>query len=234
MADRLNALPGPVLWRRGAWALVAGVGLLLAGAGQARAADVETRDFTIQVDGKAAGEYHMTIRRQDDGTVSLAAQSEVHVSVLLVNVYTYAYRGLEVWKGGRLQHFESSGKENGKPFVVTADADPAGLRVKANGEEHAARADVWTTSFWQLPPAQYRNQVVPLLRCDSGQESSGQMQQVGAERVKVAGQEQTCVHYRVMRDVPYELWYDGQERLVRQEWVSKGHRTVLELVRVGH
>jgi len=214
--------------------LLVGGALLLPVAGRAVAADVETRAFAIQVDGKQAGNYNMTINRKDDGAVSLAAQSDVHVSVLLVNVYTYSYRGLEVWKDGRLQHFESSGKENGKPFVVSADATAAGLTVKANGKEHAARADVWTTSFWQLPGAQYRNQAVPLLGCDTGQESTGRLNYIGVEKIKVMGQEQTCAHYRVLRDVPYEMWYDGQERLVRQEWVSNGHRSVLELVQIGH
>ena len=56
---------------------------------------------------------------------------------------------------------------------------------------------------------------------------------VGAERLKVAGQEQVCEHYRLMRDVSHELWYDAQDRLVRQEWLANGHRTVLELVHVG-
>ena len=37
-----------------------------------------------------------------------------------------------------------------------------------------------------------------------------------------------------MRDVPYELWYDAQEHLVGEEWTANGHRTVLELVNVGH
>jgi hypothetical protein len=209
-------------------------GFVLAGAGRAAADDVETRDFTIQVDGKPAGKYHTTIRRQDDGSISFAAESEVKVSVLLVNVYTYNYRGLELWKDGRLQHFESSGKENGKPFDVTANGDAAGLHVKANGQEHVAHADAWTTSFWQLPAAKYRNQAITLLGCDNGQERGSQLQFVGKERLKVGGQEQTCSHYRVTRDVPYELWYDAQERLVRQEWASNGHRTILEMVQVGH
>jgi hypothetical protein len=45
----------------------------------------------------------------------------------------------------------------------------------------------------------------------------------------VAGQEISCTHYCVNKDVPHDLWYDAQERLVRDEWVSSGHRTVLEM-----
>ena len=225
-------------WRRGRLALLvlvllAGGSLFLPGAGRAAAADAEVRDFTIQVDGKPAGDYHMTIRPQDDGSVSLSAESEVHVAVLLVNVYTYSYRGREVWKDGRLQHFESSGKENGKAFAVSADLGGGELHVKTNGQESVLRADVWTTSCWQLPDARLRNQAVALMGCDNGQLTIGQMQFVGSERLQVAGQEQACGHYRLMRDVPYDQWFDAQGRLVRQEWVSKGHKTVLELARVS-
>jgi hypothetical protein len=219
---------------RGASLLVVAVGILIANLCQAAAADVEVRDFVILVDNKQAGEYHVTIQSQDDGTTSLSAQSSVRVTVLAVPVYTYNYRGLEVWKNGRLQHFESSGRENSKVFNVSADAEGNALRVKANGHEHAARPDVWTTSCVQLPEAKFRNQAAPLLGCDSGQDVNGQLEYVGAEPVQVAGQKLTGAHYRVMKDVPHDMWYDGQERLVRDECVSGGHRSVLELTSVHH
>jgi len=215
------------------WAGAVGVlalGLGMAGLSGARAADVQERDFNILVDGKPAGTYHMTIQRQEDGTVTLSAQSEVKVSVLLVTVYSYSYRGQEVWKDGKLQHLESSGNEKGKPFTVQADVAADGLHVRANGQEHVARPDVWTTSCWQLPAAPYRNAAVTLLGCDNGQEISSSLQLVGTETIQAAGQTVTCTHYRVTKDVPHEVWYDGQERLMREEWVSaSGHRTVLEL-----
>jgi hypothetical protein len=48
----------------------------------------------------------------------------------------------------------------------------------------------------------------------------------------VAGQVQNVNHYRLSGKVAVDVWYDGSERLVRQEWVEEGHRTVLELARV--
>ena len=130
-------------------------GLLLPGLSAARAADNEVRDFDIQVDGKHAGDYHMTIRNLGGGTVTLAAQSDVKVTVLLVPVYTYSYQGLEVWKDGRLQHFESTGKENGKSFGIVANPGGSGMRIQANGRVYTTRPDVWTTSCWQLPDARW-------------------------------------------------------------------------------
>ena len=159
----------------GGWLLLVAGGWLIPGTGRAQAAEVETRDFAIEVDGKPAGNYHMRIERQNDGTVTLAAESEVQVKVLLVSVYSYAYHGLEVWKDGRLLHFESTGKENNKPFLVKADARPNGLHIRANGEEHTALPEVWTTSFWHLPRAEHRNKAVLLMGCDNGQEKLGSL-----------------------------------------------------------
>jgi hypothetical protein len=216
-----------------AWALLVGASLLLAGSGRATAADSEIRDFSIKVDGKAAGEYHMNIRHQADGSTLMSAASDVRVSVVLVTAYTYSYRGKELWKDGKLQRFESTGKENSKAFAVSGVAAGEGIHVKANGQESVIRSDVWTTSCWQLPAV--LNQAVSLMGCDNGQVTTGNLQFLGFERNTIAGQEQDCGHYRLMRDVPYEMWYDAQNRLVKQEWVSSNrHRTVLELTRISH
>ena len=94
------------------------------------------------------------------------------------------------------------------------------------------RACIWTTSCWQLPEARLRNGSIPLMGCDNGQETTGQLQYVGTGKITVAGQEQTCAHYRLLNKATHDLWYDGQERLVRHDWVADGHRTVLEMIRI--
>jgi hypothetical protein len=214
-----------------AW--LAAAALLALGLPRAGAADVETRTFSITIDGKKAGAYHMTIHRADDGTVTMNAQSDVRVTVLAVPVYTYSYQGQEVWKNGRLQHLVSSGKEKGKPFAVRAVLEGAALRVQANGQSRQAAADAWPTSCWQLPPPAYRNHTVTVLGCDTGLDHPSPLQYVGAEQLSLAGQSVPCTHYRVTKDAPHDLWYDARERLARDEWVTDGHRTVLELTAVG-
>ena len=144
----------------------------------------------------------MSIQRHDDGSVSLAAQSEVRLNVPPAPVYLCVPRsGRWNWMG-RLRHFESSGKENNKPFAVTAEAHAAGLHVKANGQEHTALPEVWTTSFWHLPAAEHRNRAILLMGCDNGQEKLGSLHYVREDTIKVAGHEQRCADYRVTRDVP--------------------------------
>jgi hypothetical protein len=212
-------------------------GLLAAGlalSAPARAADSEVRTFAISVDGTKSGDYKMTIATKDDGTVTMSGQADVNVKVLLVTAYSYSYNGVEVWKDGRLQRFESYATENGKRYAVNATAAGDKLRVKVNGQERLTRPDAWVNTYWRLPDAKYRDQSVPLLGCDYGLDDARELKFVGNEQITVNGQAMSCAHYRIMTEPSHELWYDGQERLVRQEWVSSGRKTVLELTGAHH
>jgi hypothetical protein len=219
-------------WGNVGGVLCAMVGLLGFDAGQAASAEVEARDFTITVDGKRAGDYRMNITRQDDGSLVMTGQADVRVTFLKIYHTTYAYRGTEVWKNGRLFKLDSSTNDDGTRYVVNAVADGENLRVKVNGQERLVRGDVWVTSYWHLAQARFRNQAVPLLDVDSGKEINGTLQLVGNQSLTVAGVVQSCTHYRVTGGVTADLWYDAQERLVRQEWMEKNLRCVLELNRI--
>jgi len=48
----------------------------------------------------------------------------------------------------------------------------------------------------------------------------------------VAGQSVSAAHYRLVGDVKVDLWYDAQDRMLRQDSLEDGHRTVLELTRI--
>lgn len=192
------------------------------------AAEVEARDFSITVDGKPSGAYHMNITRQDDGTLVMSGQADVRVKFLIYQS-TYAYRGTEVWKNGRLQKLDSSTNDDGKRYVVAAVAEGNNLRIKVNGQERITRGDVWVTSYWHLAEARFRNQAVPLIDVDNGKDLNATLQYVGTNALNVSGQVQNCVHYRVTGAVTTDLWYDAQERLVRQEWTERNLRCVLEL-----
>ncbi len=202
-----------------------------AGGSAARAADLETRDFVVRVDGKPAGEYHLTLHRQEDGVTQVSGDTDVDIRIFLIH-YTYRYRGREVWKGGRLQSFSSTCNDNGKRYEVSAVAEEGGLRVRVNGQERMARPETWLTSYWTLPDAKLREGAIPLLDADNGKELECRIQYVGAVQMPIAGQVQEVQHYRLTGRVQQDLWYDGANRLVRQEWVEEGHRTLLELVRI--
>ena len=70
----------------------------------APAADTEQRLYDVSVDGKPAGDFRLTVRTADDGTETATAVAAVNIRFILGG-YRYAYRGTEVWAGGRLRIF---------------------------------------------------------------------------------------------------------------------------------
>jgi hypothetical protein len=208
-------------------------GMLLAGlAIRASAADPETRSYAVLVDGNPAGNSQMSIRANDDGSVIVSSQADIQVKTSLLTMYSYSYRGTETWKNGRLQRLETKANDNGDRFVVVAAAETKGLRVKVNGREFLASSEVWTTSYWHLADARLRNRALSLLEPDSGKLLAGKLEMVEHARINVGGKPVSCVHYRVSGEAQAELWFDEQERLVRQEWLEDGHRTVLQLLTI--
>jgi hypothetical protein len=195
----------------------------------ATAQESEVRSFTVSIDGKKAGTYTLTVAPRSDGTILVTEQAEVRISYLVYN-YSYAFRGQELWRGNALQQMNTASNDDGKRYTLSAIAFNDGLHVTVNGQQHIARADAWPTTYWHLPPAERRNGPIILLDADTGRDLSARMQPVGANRINVGGQPQDCVHYRLTGQVTVDVWYDSQDRLVRQDSVEDGHRTVLELV----
>ena len=214
--------------------LLAAVALALCTLTRAAAADAEVRQFNNFIDGRYAGVYRMTITGQDDGTVTMEGEAKVDIRVLLVR-YTYSYRGREVWKDGRLLRFDSSTNDNGKAFTVAAVAEMDGLHITVNNRPRVSPLNTWVTTYWHLPEANARGTPLPLLDADSDRDLTGTLQYVGESQLPVAGVLQNCAHYRVTGIVPQvDLWYDAQERLVRQEWIEDNRRVVLQLAQVHH
>ena len=212
--------------------VVLGIVLAMCNSSPAAAADSETREFVVSIDGKKAGEFHMSVKQQDDGTMVMNGHADVKISYLVYN-YTYSYRGTEIWKDGRLQRLFSNANDNGKKLSVMATGDGDSLRITANGQQRKSRPDLWTTTYWHLVDAKFRNRGVPLLDADTGKEIAANLQHVGTSQINVNGSAQNCAHYRVTgRGVQADLWYDSQERLVRQESIEDGHKTLLELSRI--
>lgn len=210
------------------WRLVA-LAVLSVGV-RAGAAEVETRDYTVYIDAKKAGDVHMTVNRQDDGTTAVSCDTDVRVGAIFT-LYHYSYRGRESWKDGVLQRFESKANDNGKQFTVTAVAAADGLHVRVNNVEHTAPANVCLTSYWGQPDAKLANQTIPILDADTGRDLQAKVQFVGAEKYGAEGQ--TVQHINLSgKGVAIDLWYDAAKRLVREEWMEDGHRTVVDLLRV--
>jgi hypothetical protein len=208
------------------------VGLAVALAARAQAAETEVRKFNVSVDGKPSGSYTMQITKNDDGSVGISCDAHVKVKVAFVTAYHYDYTSTELWKDGRVVSLKSTCDDDGKKYQVSATAGDKGLSVKVNGQEKLVRGDVFLTSACCLPDAKRRDGAIPLMEADDGKEIDGKIQQISSGPMTVAGESVNATRYRLNSLVAHDIWYDGNDRMVRQEWTEDGHKTVLELVSV--
>jgi hypothetical protein len=198
-----------------------------------RAAEVEERQFAIALDGQRVGEYRMKITKEDDGSVVCSSQGQMQLSQPGV-VSKYRYRGSEVWKDGKLLRLDSTAGDDVKQTTVSAAAEAKGVRVSVGGNERVVPGPVWVTTYWQLPAAAVRSKQLTLLDADNGSAPRGGLERVGTGQVIVGGQPTAALRYRLTGGANVDLWYDADERLVRQEWTLDGHRVALELLQVKH
>jgi len=200
---------------------------------RAAAPETEVREFTIEVGGDPAGKYTMTVTKQDNGILSMQGQANIKVTYLFgIRTYTYSYSGVEHWKDGRLLQLTSQCNDDGKKTEVSAAAQNDSLLVKVNGHApRTCRGEVWTTTYWMQAAERFHNNQVLLLDADTGTEYVGQLKFVGKENL---GQQQNCSHFRVTGGptTPCDLWFDTQQRLVRQEFTDQGKRVVFALAAV--
>jgi len=197
-----------------------------------QAKDVEQRDYAVFVDGKEAGQSKLHIVVQDDGSIDIRGTVNVTVAKL-IGQYQFSAESTERWQNGRLVSLRTMTTENGKKTEVQASAQKDQLRLRVNGQERNARPDAWTSSYWKLADARFHNKQVPVLESDTGKEHMGELKYVGAEKLAINGQQVECYRFRVTGlPAPIDLWFDRFHRLVRQEFMESGHRTIVQLTAV--
>jgi hypothetical protein len=223
-------------------------------AAEPRVLERETREFKVSVDGKGRGKCTIEITHRDDGTDRMHIDASLNFNYVVYE-YRYSSVGTEIWKDGRLLQLENAANYNGTKYVVKAISKNDKLFVTVNDKTSPCEPDVWVTSYWRLPdrlvqlaavaekgviPAGGRRRAreegtvsVPLLDSDKGQTLKGEVKRIGEESITVAGRKTPCTHYRISGDVQVNVWYDGDQRLVRQETVESGHKTVMELTRLA-
>jgi Family of unknown function (DUF6134) len=194
----------------------------------ALAADVETRVYNVQVDGKAAGEFRLTIRTADDGTETAIATAAVQVRSLLGG-YRYSYTGTEVWKNGRLQRFESTSDDDGKKHTVAAEATTSAMRLTVDGVARTGHLDVWPTTYWRMPPSVKTGQAITLLDADTGEEQAAKIESIGRQQQLVAGKKFDCSRIAITAAAPATAYYDARGRMVGLTTTEDGHETILSL-----
>jgi hypothetical protein len=196
------------------------------------AGEREQREYSVFIDGREAGLTTIDIDAQDNGQTVVTTHASIKVH-RLITLYSLTFDTSESWRDGRLVSLTSQAKENGKATSISMTAEGAQLRARVNGQERMLPGDVWTSTFWKLPDARFHNNQLALFEIDTGKDYKGQLQYVGTEQLTVLNKLMPCFHFRYTGgQTPTDVWFDSQHRLVRQEFVEMGHRTIGQLIQV--
>ncbi|HEX7377321.1 MAG TPA: DUF6134 family protein [Pirellulales bacterium] len=190
----------------------------------------EAREFDIFVKDKPAGTCVIRISDLDDGTTRMTSEVNVKLNVV-VFTYQYQFSGQELWRGDRLLSTSNQATDGGKKFDAKASADQGGFHIEANGRRHDAAVIDMTTNYWR-PPQPRPDGSLTLMDADRGAIRAAKVERLPNEAIAFGRQQVTCSHYRLSGDVHSELWFDGQNRIVRQKGLEEGHRTEVRLTRI--
>jgi Family of unknown function (DUF6134) len=197
-----------------------------------RAADVETRTFAVTIDGKQSGEFRLTMRTQDDGVRETTAESLTQPPRGLAWRRTN-YNGIEVWKAGRLERLDARSVDDGRRRHLIATPNGNQLRLMINGQRSDVRGDVWTNTWWFVPPMSGSSRNVAVLEVESGKVVAARLERLGIVRLTVLGEPLDCAHFRLQGDsLLADLWFDGSDRIIRIDATEDKHRTMMELIKV--
>jgi Family of unknown function (DUF6134) len=193
----------------------------------------EKRTYEVRTDGKPSGHYVIKLTDKPDG-VDVVEDCQVDTKLLLIH-YQYIYHAREVWNAHRLVSFDSKRDDNFKHCILSVQPAADKLQLTVNGKPaRTIDGDIITSSYWFLPNPGSENFTRTYLEIDTGRIYGAHLVLIGTEPIQVGDQKLTCKHYKLTGGDQEDLWYDEQDRLVRQSEIDAGHRTIIQLQSITH
>jgi hypothetical protein len=192
----------------------------------------ELRMYDVVVKQKPVGKVSIQISQTPDGRIVSTTNTAVDAEFFLIK-YHYEYHGREIWLSDRLMRLDSRANDDGKQLAVSVAVDSNGSRIDVKGKPaRSGPIFAMTSNYWRLPDARLTAGNFSIIDSDTGAVFTVRIQRVGSDSVDVDGKRIACEHYRVSGDTAAELWFDHENRLVRQQTVEQGYATELRLVRI--
>lgn len=189
---------------------------------------VEIRDFEVRVDNKPAGTHRLTIKSAGDKH-EVAFATDVKMD-FIVYAYVFKLRGTEVWRDGQLENTDVRCEDGSKKRSLSLKKSGGVQQVSFNGKEvPGSTTGLMTTAYWRLPLLETPKRTFPIVDVDSGVTREATLNVVGKTTISAAGRSLECRHCKIDGPSPAELWFDEQDRLVRQTSVEVGHQLELKL-----
>jgi hypothetical protein len=160
--------------------------------------------YSILRNGSPIGDDTLDIGN-DGHVTSINRSTNISVSILFVNAYTYHYTGNETWKNDQLTAFTSRTDDNGTMHNVSLHASGDPLQVDADGRRATVAKTIGLDDFWK-PQLLSKTTV---LDTSDGHEMTFAAQDLGMQTVTYRGSARPAHHFKLTGDINRDLWFDG-------------------------
>ena len=185
--------------------------LVFATAVQARVEET-TLNFAVTRNGDRIGTT--TVRLQRDGRQLLAdIATQIQVKIASITVYRFEQRETERWLDGKLVGLNAITNDNGTINRVSVARNGDKLSINADGKVTEIDAAIVPASLWN---AQLVKKTIALNSKD-GSIMPISVIDHGKEQLVLQGRPTTAHHYSIKTNLPHDVWYDEDHRLLKVE-----------------
>jgi hypothetical protein len=154
------------------------------------------------------------VRLQRDGRHMIAEiGTQIQVKIVGITVYRFEQRETERWLDGKLVELNAVTNDNGTINRVSAARNGDKLAVNADGKVTEIDAAIVPASLWN---AQLVKKTIALNSTD-GSIMPISVIDYGKEQLVLQGRPMTAHHYAIKTNLPHDVWYDEEQRLLKVE-----------------
>lgn len=175
-------------------------------------------NFEVLRKGKPFGRHVLTFKPQDDGTLQVSNDIELTAKFGPFTAYKYLHTSTETWTNGRLTSLDGETRKDGYDLVVDVSQSADGLSVDGTNYSGNAPADIIPSSHWHSTEV-FSNQI---LSSEGGQLLDVETENLGADKVTVAGETIDATKFKLVSDLTVYLWYDAKGRWVKCAFEARG------------
>lgn len=121
--------------------------LLLTALAMPTAADTQSWDFRVLLDGRPIGGHSFELIEAGDRRI-LRSVAEFEVRFLFFTAYRYRHVSEETWQGGCLAALSAETRVNGETRTVTGQRSDAGFMLEKDGERRLLPDCIMTFAYW--------------------------------------------------------------------------------------
>jgi hypothetical protein len=182
-------------------------------------ADGDKLGFEVLRDGGAFGTHTLTFTRNGD---SFTVKTDVQLKVAFgpLTLFEYLHDVTERYVGGKLAWVGSRTKNEGKWKTLSAQAEPAGLKVKGEAFSGVLSGVVIPSTHWNEDEMKQ----AAMFSTETGEMLPMKVKDRGIERIRMAAGAIDARRYDVDSELDASFWYDASGRWVKCAFETQGSK----------